>query len=114
MKATTVMFGILAAFLAFLAVVPLYYLICVSFSKVAGACTTRFTIENYIVGFTNPKFAGTYYNTVVFAVGSAALGTIVAIFVAWVVTRTNPSFVFSEGQTVILQMDADSCAAMVL
>jgi iron(III) transport system ATP-binding protein len=28
--------------------------------------------------------------------------------------RTNPSFVFSEGQTVILQMDADSCAAMVL
>ena len=92
MKGSTILFVALSAILGFLAIVPLYYLVCGSFSKALGHCAPPFTLQNYISGFSSPILASTYLNTVVFSVGSAAVGTVIAIFVAWIVTRTNTPF----------------------
>lgn len=92
MRPATVLFIILVALLAYLAIIPTFYLVCGSISKTFGICGPTFTLANYVRGYANPAFWTALENTIIFAIGSTTLGTIIALLIAWVVARTNTPF----------------------
>lgn len=72
----------------FLTVCPVMMLLFGSFSKGLGAFGT-FTLEKYIKSYSDPALAGILVNTAFFTVGSAVVATSLAIFLAYLNTRTN-------------------------
>lgn len=72
----------------FLTVCPVMMLLFGSFSKGLGAFGT-FTLEKYIKSYSDPALAGILVNTAFFTVGSAVVTTSLAIFLAYLNTRTN-------------------------
>lgn len=72
----------------FLTLYPTGMLICGSLSSEFGTCG-NFTFAKYVTAYSDPRVAGAVANTLVFAVGTATLATLLAMLVAWVTVRTN-------------------------
>ncbi len=83
----------LIAIVGFLTVCPVVMLVFGSFSEGIGAFGT-FTLEKYIKSYTDPEFAEIIVNTVIFTIGSAFVATLLALFLAYLNTRTNIPFKF--------------------
>jgi len=83
----------LIAIVGILTVCPVVMLVFGSFSKGLGAFGS-FTLEKYIQSYTDPAFAGIILNTVIFTMGSAFVATLLALFLAYLNTRTNIPFKF--------------------
>ncbi|UCF03463.1 MAG: iron ABC transporter permease [Deltaproteobacteria bacterium] len=83
----------LIAIVGFLTVCPVVMLVFGSFSEGIGAFGT-FTLEKYIESYTDPEFANIIVNTVIFTIGSAFVATLLALFLAYLNTRTNIPFKF--------------------
>jgi iron(III) transport system permease protein len=82
---------ILIAIVGFLTVCPVIMLLFGSFSQGLGAFGT-FTLAKYIQAYTDPALIDILLNTVVFTVGSALVATALALFMAYLNTRTNIPF----------------------
>ncbi|MBW2558824.1 MAG: iron ABC transporter permease [Deltaproteobacteria bacterium] len=83
----------LIVIVGFLTVCPVVMLIIGSFSEGLGAFGS-FTLEKYTQAYTDPAFAGIIINTVIFTIGSAFVATGLALFLAYLNTRTNIPFKF--------------------
>jgi len=64
-----------------------------SFSEGLGSFGD-FTLKKYIESYTDPDFADIIVNTAVFTIGSAFVATLLALFLAYLNTRTNITFKF--------------------
>ena len=64
-----------------------------SFSEGLGAFGS-FTLSKYVKAYTDPAFADILVNTVIFTIGSAVVATVLALFLAYLNTRTNIPFKF--------------------
>jgi iron(III) transport system permease protein len=90
-KANSLLTPILIVLVGFLTVCPVVMLVLGSFS--AGfESIGRFTIEKYVKAYTDPAFAEIIVNTVIFVSGSAVVATMLALFLAYLNTRTNITF----------------------
>ncbi len=87
----------------FLTVCPVVMLVIGSFSQGFGTFG-RFTVEKYVAAYTDPAFAGILVNTAIFTVGSALVATSLALFLAYVNTRTNIPGKFLFGVISIIPM----------
>jgi iron(III) transport system permease protein len=83
----------LIVIVGFLTVCPVFMLVFGSFSKGLGAFGS-FTLEKYIQAYADPAFAEIIINTVIFTIGSAIVATALALFLAYLNTRTNIPFKF--------------------
>ena len=83
----------LIVIVGFLTVCPVVMLVFGSFSEGLGAFG-NFTLEKYIQSYTDPELADIIVNTVIFTIGSAIVATILALFLAYLNTRTNIPFKF--------------------
>lgn len=92
-KPRTVLAPVLIVIVGFLTVCPVVMLFLGSFSEGLGAFGT-FTLSKYINSYTDPEFAEIILNTVIFTVGSAVVATALALFLAYLNTRTNIPFKF--------------------
>ncbi len=81
----------LIVIVGFLTVSPVVMLLLGSFSEGLGAFGT-FTPEKYIKSYTDPAFLDIIVNTIVFMIGSALVATALALFMAYLNTRTNIPF----------------------
>ena len=90
-KTRTALTPILIAIVGFLTVCPIVMLVLGSFSKGLGTFGS-FTLQKYIQAYTDPDFAGIIVNTVIFTIGSAFVATVLALFLAYLNTRTNIPF----------------------
>ena len=78
----------LIVIVGFLTVCPVIMLVFGSFSEGLGAFGS-FTLDKYILAYTDPDFASIIVNTVIFTIGSALLATVLALFLAYLNTRSN-------------------------
>ena len=92
-KTRTALTPSLIAIVGFMTVCPVVMLILGSFSEGLSAFGS-FTLSKYVKAYTDPAFADILVNTVVFTVGSAAVATVLALFLAYLNTRTNIPFKF--------------------
>ena len=76
-----------------LTVSPVFMLVVGSFSKGLNAFGD-FTLGKYVAVYTDPAFGAIIGNTLVFVVGSAALSTVIALFLAYLNNRTDIPFKF--------------------
>ena len=77
----------------FLTVCPVVMLVLGSFSEGLTAFGS-FTLDKYIEAYTDPAFAEVIVNTVIFVLGSSILATVLALFLAYLNTRTDIPFKF--------------------
>lgn len=91
--ARTLLTPSLIAVVGFLTVCPVVMLVLGSFSKGLGAFGSL-TIQKYVEAYTDPDFREILVNTAVFTVGSAVFATVLALFLAYLNTRTNIPFKF--------------------
>jgi iron(III) transport system permease protein len=77
----------------FLTVCPVVMLILGSFSEGLTAFGS-FTLDKYLEAYTDPAFAEVIVNTVIFVLGSSTLATVLALFLAYLNTRTDIPFKF--------------------
>ena len=84
---------VLILLVGFLTVCPVVMLVLGSFSEGLGAFGS-FTLEKYVKSYTDPELFGILFNTVVFTIGSAVVATLLALFLAYLNTRTNIPFKF--------------------
>ena len=89
----TILTPSLIAIVGFLTVCPVVMLLFGSFSSGLDAFGT-FTLEKYVKSYTDPAFAHILVNTAVFTLGSAVVATFLALFLAYLNTRTNIPFKF--------------------
>ncbi|HOO37262.1 MAG TPA: iron ABC transporter permease, partial [Deltaproteobacteria bacterium] len=101
-KSTTLTLGLIVI-VGLLTVCPVVMLIVGSFSQGLGSFGT-FTLEKYIQSYTDPAFAEIILNTVIFTLGSAIVATLLALFLAYLNTRTNIPFKFLFGVISIIPM----------
>ena len=92
-KTSTALTPSLIAIVGFLTVCPVVMLILGSFSEGLSAFGS-FTLSKYVKAYTDPAFAEILINTVVFTIGSAVVATVLALFLAYMNTRTNIPFKF--------------------
>jgi len=92
-KTRTALTPSLIAIVGFLTVCPVVMLILGSFSEGLSAFGS-FTLSKYVKAYTDPAFAEILVNTVVFTIGSAVVATVLALFLAYLNTRTNIPFKF--------------------
>jgi iron(III) transport system permease protein len=83
----------LIAIVGFLTVCPVVMLILGSFTEGLEAFGA-FTLSKYVEAYGDPAFADILWNTVVFTIGSALVSTTLALFLAYLNTRTNIPFKF--------------------
>ena len=84
---------LLIVLVGFLTVCPVLMLLFGSFSEGLTAFGT-FTFKKYIDVYTNPDLLTVIFQTVIFVCGSALLATTLALFLAYVSTRTDMPFRF--------------------
>jgi iron(III) transport system permease protein len=87
----------------FLTVCPVLMLLLGSFSK-GLTSFGDFTLDKYVAGYTDPALGEILLNTVVFTMGSALVATTLALFLAYVNTRTNLPFKFIFSVISIIPM----------
>ncbi len=90
-RARTTLTFTLIVIVGFLTVSPVVMLLLGSFSEGLGAFGT-FTLEKYIKAYTDPALSEVIVHTIVFIIGSALLSTSLALFMAYLNTRTNIPF----------------------
>jgi len=81
----------LIVIVGFLTVSPVVMLLLGSFSEGLGAFGT-FTLEKYVKSYTDPALLEIIVNTIVFIIGSALVATALAVFMAYLNTRTDIPF----------------------
>ncbi len=81
----------LIAAVGLLTVCPVAMLVFGSFSEGLGAFGT-FTLDKYASAYADPALAGIVANTLIFVLGSAGLSTLLALFLAYLNTRTDIPF----------------------
>ncbi len=81
----------LIVIVGFLTVSPVVMLLFGSFSEGLGAFGT-FTLEKYVRSYTDPALFEIILQTIVFMIGSALVATSLALFMAYLNTRTNIPF----------------------
>jgi iron(III) transport system permease protein len=81
----------LIVIVGFLTVSPVVMLLLGSFSEGLGAFGT-FTLEKYVKSYTDPALLEIIVNTIVFIIGSSLVATVLALFMAYLNTRTNIPF----------------------
>ena len=85
--------GACVALVAYLAVIPLGFLLWQSFfTPHTVAKPAEFTLGNYTAAYTSAQTAKLFVNSVVFAVGTAAFSLLVGTALAWMNERTNTPF----------------------
>jgi iron(III) transport system permease protein len=77
----------------FLTVCPVVMLVLGSFSS-GFESIGQFTLDKYAKAYTDPAFAAILINTLLFVSGSAVVATVLALFLAYLNTRTNIPFKF--------------------
>jgi len=87
----------------FLTVCPVVMLAIGSFSSGFGTFG-HFTLAKYIEAYTDPGFLDVLWNTLIFTTESAVLATALALFLAYMNTRTNIPFKFLFGVVTIIPM----------
>jgi iron(III) transport system permease protein len=88
-----VVLGICVAAVAYLAVVPLGFLLWQSFfTPHTAAKPAEFTLQNYAAAYTSIETAKLFLNSLVFAAGTAAFSLVVGTALAWMNERTNTPF----------------------
>ena len=83
----------LIVIVGFLTLCPVVMLLLGSFSE-DFVSFGQFTTSKYIEAYTDPDFADILLNTFIFTVGSALVATLLALFLAYVNTRTDLPFKF--------------------
>ncbi len=81
----------LIVIVGFLTVCPIFMLVLGSFSE-GLTSVGRFTLSKYIKVYSDPAFADILLNTAIFTIGSAIVATGLALFLAYLNTRTNIPF----------------------
>jgi iron(III) transport system permease protein len=81
----------LIVIVGFLTVSPVVMLLLGSFSEGLGAFGS-FTLEKYVKSYTDPALLEIIVNTIVFVIGSSVVATVLALFMAYLNTRTNIPF----------------------
>src|SRR6202521_2634634 len=85
--------GVAVGLVAWLALVPITFLLSQSFLTPETATKpARFTLENYRTAYASAETVRLFGNSVAFAVGSAGLAFVIGTFFAWVNERPNPPF----------------------
>src|SRR5215470_4937036 len=88
-----VIIGSSIALVAWLALVPLGFLLWQSFLTPQTATTPAvFTLDNYVTAYFNRETVRLLANSVEFALGAALFSLVVGTFFAWVNERTNTAF----------------------
>jgi iron(III) transport system permease protein len=81
------------ALVAWLALVPLAFLIWNSFlTPETAARPAEFTLDNYLAAYAGAETLRLLFNSVQFAVGASVLAFVIGAFFAWVNERTNTPF----------------------
>ena len=83
----------LIVIVGFLTLCPIVMLLMGSFSK-DFVSFGQFTTTKYVEAYTDPDFADILLNTIIFTFGSALHATLLALFLAYVNTRTDLPFKF--------------------
>ncbi|MDF1527396.1 MAG: iron ABC transporter permease [bacterium] len=94
---------VLILIVGFLTICPVFMLLLGSFSEGLGTFG-GITLDKYISAYTDPAFAGILINTMIFTLGSALVATALALFLAYMNTRTNIPFKFLFGVITIIPM----------
>ncbi len=94
---------VLILIVGFLTICPVFMLVLGSFSEGFGSLGV-FTVQKYVEAYTDPAFADILLNTLIFTLGSAAVATMLALFLAYMNTRTNIPFKFLFGIISIIPM----------
>lgn len=92
-KKRSVLTPTLIVIVGFLTVCPVVMLIFGSFSTGLGAFG-KFTLDKYVQAYSNPELAGIIVNTIIFVLGSSTVATGLALFLAYLNTRTDIPFKF--------------------
>jgi iron(III) transport system permease protein len=88
-----IIIGVVVAAVAWLALVPLVFLIWQSFFTPGTATSPAVaTLGNYVEAYSNPETFRLFVNSLVFASGTATLSLVVGGFFAWLNERTNTPF----------------------
>lgn len=87
----------------FLTVCPVVMLLLGSFSEGLTAFG-KFTLDKYIAAYTDPALLTVLANTAIFVLGSSVLATTLALFLAYLNTRTNIPFKFLFAVLSIIPM----------
>jgi iron(III) transport system permease protein len=88
-----VILGLCVALVAYLALIPLGFLLWQSFfTPHTAAKPAEFTLGNYAAAYSSVETARLFVNSVVFAAGTAAFSLIVGTALAWMNERTNTPF----------------------
>jgi iron(III) transport system permease protein len=88
-----VVLGVCVAAVAYLAVIPLGFLLWQSFfTPHTAAKPAEFTLQNYAAAYTSVQTAKLFINSLTFAAGTAAFSLIVGTALAWMNERTNTPF----------------------
>jgi iron(III) transport system permease protein len=88
-----VILGLCVAIVAYLALIPLGFLLWQSFfTPQTAAKPAVFTLGNYAAAYSSLETARLFVNSVVFAAGTAAFSLIVGTALAWMNERTNTPF----------------------
>ena len=94
---------LLIAIVGALTVCPVLMLVLGSFSEGLTAFGD-FTVDKYVEAYTDPAFLEVMFNTTLFVLGSSTLSTTLAIFLAYLNTRTDIPFKFLFGILSIIPM----------
>jgi iron(III) transport system permease protein len=94
---------LLIAIVGALTVCPVLMLVLGSFSEGLTAFG-HFTVDKYVEAYTDPAFLEVMVNTTLFVLGSSTLSTVLAIFLAYLNTRTDIPFKFVFGILSIIPM----------
>jgi iron(III) transport system permease protein len=85
--------GVSVAIVAWLALIPLAFLLWQSFmTPETASVPARFTWENYRQAYTSAEGIPLFFNSIQFATGTAVFSLLVGTFFAWVNERTNTPF----------------------
>ena len=86
-----------------LTISPVLMLVVGSFSEGFGTFG-NFTVGKYVEAYTDPELTAVLWNTLIFTLGSAAVATLLALFLSYTNTRTNIPFKFFFGIISIVPM----------
>jgi len=93
LDAKWVILGLCVAAVAYLAVVPLGFLLWQSFfTPQTAAKPAEFTLGNYAAAYSSLETARLFLNSVLFATGTAAFSLVIGTSLAWMNERTNTPF----------------------
>ena len=85
--------AVAVALAAWLALVPIVFLVSQSFlTPETATAPAQFTLENYRTAYASAETLRLFGNSVAFATGSAALSFVIGTFFAWINERTNTPF----------------------